>query len=198
MRRILHAAFVFSLMYPVCAAADPVVLGTGQFGLGFGAGSPTIQAGPMRFSMTIMPDFGQPGPTLFDMELGSADAGSTFEANAGTDADFAEFAGFLTNGHDDEMEFEFAFDDGLGITASIAESGVFSLNPGVTASMVRSIRMRVDELLITTVPGSTRDVSASLSFSVLNGSNQVPEPATLLLVGGCALALARRYCQRMA
>jgi hypothetical protein len=197
MRRTLLAAFVVTLLYPGYAAADPVVLGTGQFGIGFGTGSPTVQPGPMQFSMTIMPDFGQPGPTLFDMSLVPSDAGSTFEANGGTDADFAEFAGFLTNGHDDEMEFLFAFADGDSLTASISESGVFSMNPGVTASMIKSIRMHVDELVITTVPGSTREVSATLSFSVLNTANQVPEPATLLLVASCTVALARRRHQEI-
>jgi len=192
MRRLLFACLCVGTLYPAPAMADPVVLGTGTFGIGFGAGSPDIQNGPMHFSMTIMPGFAQPGPTLFELTLTNADNGREFLSSASTDPDFTAFAGFLTNGRNDEMSIGYLFDDGLGITDSIAEDGVFTIPDGVTASMIKAIRLRFDELHIATFPGDEREVGVNATLSVEGVSNPVPEPATLVLVIGGLVAMRRR------
>lgn len=173
------------------AAAEPVVLSTLFINTGVGFPSEFGDGtGRFVFAMTPVSTI-----RLFSEHvISDAAVGTTFVANAGNDAEFAEIARQMTNGVGNYIEWTFGATAGTGGgTGAPSERNLFGLAPDVqdfAGHIIHSIALHVDAFssrASTEFPNFTQ-LSFTGRVDVIGESTgvtpaPVPEPATLLLVG---------------
>lgn len=132
------------------------------------------------------------GGTVFDLLLSSDDAGKTFAVSSGTE--FEEAVGFLTNGVNDWITFEFG-EGGTGWTEGGYFFGNFDGTNGIdlAGSQIDSINLHVNNIGPAGGSGDLYLYNLNALVSI-EGTPAIPEPATrmYLLTGLMLVALAMR------
>lgn len=137
------------------------------------------------------------GGTVFDLLLSSADTGKVFSVNSG--AEFEEAVGFLTNGVNDWITYQF---DGGG--AGWTEGGFFygdvdgANGIDLAGSQIDSINLHINNLQINKLSSpadSWEWYSYNLdAFVSIEGTPAIPEPTTAIymMIGLTVITLALR------
>ncbi|MBV1877696.1 MAG: PEP-CTERM sorting domain-containing protein [Pseudomonadales bacterium] len=129
------------------------------------------------------------GEELFeDVNFALGDAGTTFTANAGNDADFLDFVALATNGVDDGLTLR-AF--GFFVSVAPADEAARYSGPGFNG--IDLIGNTIDNVTITLNSISISDFNgfnnnriqwnSTINFNGSLGVASVPEPSSLVLMG---------------
>ena len=195
-------AVLFSLSFTLLGAsavrADPIVLASGQVFFHGGGGSPTQPEATGTFYMSWW--MGPDAPLsarLFNVQLTPEDVGRAFRETSGSAFDLA-VAG-LTNTRNDLVKHALTFPDGVFITHSVLENGLFRVSggpPDLSGTVITALTFRLTDLVVNTDSGS-REVRYAGDFMVEGlAPDPIPEPSTLLLMGTGAAVMLRRVRRR--
>lgn len=126
------------------------------------------------------------GGTVFDLMLSSADVGQTISVSSGTE--FDEAVGFLTNGVNDWITFQFG-GGGTGWTEGGFFYGDVDGDNGIdfAGAQIDSIDLHVNNLGLTTGPDPALYWYRLDALVSIEGVPAIPEPATVMtLMAGLA------------
>jgi hypothetical protein len=161
----------------------------------------------LRFSFAASAD-GSTFPTVFGVNLTTASVGTTLEATAAGDPDFAALAAILTNGADNTVRELYEAVGGSPIPPEDHPESVFfgGFNGGVDLSgfTLDRITLRVDSLVFGPV-GTPEDPVTNIEFFGTLGfegepvaANPIPAPPSVVLAGIAGVMFAGRTLRRRA
>ena len=196
--RLALAVCSVVVLSPAVAGGDPVspkvLASTAIFTNWVASGLPVVNPeDPGVFVLALGFEL-ETAPRLFNAPLTS---GSTLRATAASDAAFPIAAALLTNGVNDMLLHGFIFRDGLSSGTGQFDMEMFPLlGPLHTITAITVMLSELDIQATTSVRAVRyRGILAVEGFAP---TAPVPEPSTMLLVGGGALALIRRVRRRVA